>query len=258
MRMRLAGMMLVAVAAWAQQPVFEVASIRPNKSGELLMLFQPQEGGRFTAKNCSLALLMQYAYEIWTYQIADAPGWVRSDKYDVAAKAAEGDPQASEVRVMLRQLLEDRFQLKYHWETREAPVYFLAVSKAGKLKESAPGDCPPKNVDGPRAGSPNDAPCGGLRNSPGHTKGIKLTAGDLAASLSFLLGKTVVDKTGLTGKYDVELEWTPERVQMAGATENGPPGIFTAMQEQLGLKLESGKGPVKMMVVDRVERPGEN
>jgi uncharacterized protein (TIGR03435 family) len=97
-----------------------------------------------------------------------------------------------------------------------------------------------------------------LRNSPGHTKGIKLTAGDLAASLSFLLGKTVVDKTGLTGKYDVELEWTPERVQMAGATENGPPGIFTAMQEQLGLKLESGKGPVRMMVVDRVERPGEN
>ena len=250
------------MAAWAQQPAFEVASIRPNKSGELLMLFQPRQGGNFTAKNCTLALLIQYAYDVLQFQIEGVPGWVRSEKYDVAAKAAEGDPQVDQIRAMLRQLLEDRFQLKYHWETKEAPVYFLTVGKAGKLKESAPGDCPPplRSGEGPRAGSPDDAPCGSLRNSPGHTKGTKLTAEELAGSLSFLLRKQVVDKTGLTGKYDVELEWTPERIQMQqeGSAENGPPTIFTAIQQQLGLKLESGKAPMKMMVVDRVDRPAEN
>src|SRR5690242_8456129 len=177
------------------------------------MVFHPQDGGRFTARNCALALMMQYAYDVLQFQIVGAPGWVRSDKYDVAAKAAEGDPQVDQIRAMLRQLLEDRFQLKYHWETRESPVYFLTVSKPGKVKESEPGDCPPP-MSGPGPGSPDDAPCGGLRNSPGHTKGYKLTAADLAGSLSFLLGKSVLDKTGLTGKYDVELEWTPERVQM--------------------------------------------
>ncbi len=108
----------------------------------------------------------------------------------------------------------------------------------------------------------------GLRNSPGHTKGYKLTADDLAGSLSFFLGRPVRDKTALTGKYDIELQWMPESVQMqpAAPPEAGPtppvegtgPSLFTALQEQLGLKLKSGQGPVKMLVVDGVERPSEN
>jgi uncharacterized protein (TIGR03435 family) len=99
-----------------------------------------------------------------------------------------------------------------------------------------------------------------LKNSPGRTKGYKLTAGDLAGSLSFFVGRLVLDKTGLTGTYDVDLEWTPERVQMQSlaTSEESPPSIFTALQERLGLKLESAKGPVKTLVIDHVERPSEN
>src|SRR5260370_37988859 len=108
------------------------------------------------------------------FQLSGAPAWVRSDRYDIGAKA-EGDPQVSELRAMLQRLLENRFQLKHHWDTKEAAVYELVVSKAGKLREAEPGDCPPP-LSGPGlrpGGPPDDAPCGGLRNSPGRTKGYK-------------------------------------------------------------------------------------
>jgi uncharacterized protein (TIGR03435 family) len=244
----------------ALPPSFEVASVRANRSGERIMLFQPQRGGRFTATNCSLGLLIQYAYDVMQFQISGAPAWVKSDRYDIAAKA-EGDRQVREIRAMLQRLLEDRFQLKYHWDTKEAAVYYLVVSKAGKLREAEPGDCPPPlSAPSSRSAGPPDAPCGSLMNSPGHTKGYKLTAGDLAGSLSFFLGRLVLDKTALTGKYDIALQWTPEPVQTQSAAppEAGPPSIFTALQEQLGLKLESAKGPVKTLVIDHGARPSEN
>ena len=253
----------------ASSPSFEVASIKANHSGERIMLFQPGRGGRFTATNCSLRLLIQYAYGVMQFQISSAPDWVKSDRYDIAAKV-EGDPQVRELRAMLQRLLEDRFQLKHHLDTKEAVVYDLVVSKAGKLREAEPGDCPPP-LSAPSSrpgGPPDDAPCGSLRKSPGHTKGYKLTTGELAGSLSFLLGRLVLDKTALTGKYDIDLHWTPESVQMQSSAppEAGPPppveptgpSIFTAVQEQLGLKLKSAQGPVKTLVIDRVERPSEN
>jgi uncharacterized protein (TIGR03435 family) len=248
-------LILIGVAAQAQpQPPappqsFAVAAIKESHSGERTMLFDPRRGGAFTAANCSLGLLIQYAYDVMQFQISGAPGWVQSDRYDISAKA-EGDSQVSEIRGMLQRLLEDRFQLKYHWETKEAAAYHLVVSKAGKLRESGPGDCPPSA----------DGPCGTLRNSPGNTKGYKLTSGELAGSLSFFVGRPVLDKTGLTGKYDIELQWTPERVQLQSPapSEESSPSIFTALQEQLGLKLESAKGPMKTLVIDHVERPSEN
>jgi uncharacterized protein (TIGR03435 family) len=209
--------------------------------------------------NSSLRLLIQYAYDTTEFQISGAPDWVKSEHWDIAAKG-EGDPQVPEIRELLQRLLEDRFQLKYHWDTKDAAAYQLVVSKTVKLREAEPGDCPSiLSAPGPPAGI-SDAPCGGLRNTPGHTKGYKLTAGDLAGGLSFFLGRPVLDKTGLTGKYDIELQWTPESVQMqsAAATEAGPPSIFTALQEQLGLKLESARAPVKFLVIDHVERPPEN
>jgi uncharacterized protein (TIGR03435 family) len=183
------------------------------------------------------------------FQIIGAPHWVKSDRYDISAKA-DGDPQVREMPALVQRLLEDRLQLKYHWETRESAVYHLVVSKAGKLRDSEPGGCPPTA----------DAPCGALRNSPGNTKGYHLTAADLAGSLSLFLGRFVLDKTGLIGKYDISLQWTTERIQLqspAGAAESSP-SIFTALQEQLGLKLEASKGPVKTLVIDHVERPSEN
>jgi uncharacterized protein (TIGR03435 family) len=162
---------------------------------------------------------------------------------------------------MLRNLLEDRIQLKTHWETRKAAVYDLIVSKAGKLREAEGGECP-SILDAPSSrpdAPPNDAPCGGLMNVPGHTKGYKLTPSDLAEGLSFFLGRPVRDKTGLTGKYNIELEWTPDGALLQSPPpEAGPPSIFTALQQQLGLKLESAKGLVKTLVVDHVARASDN
>ena len=240
---------------------FEVASIRANHSGDgIRNRFHLGHGGSFTATNCSLRLLIRYAFQIFPFQIAGAPGWVPADGYDIAAKAA-GDPPIREFPPMLRSLLEDRFQLKAHWVTREAAVYDLIVSKAGKLRGAESGDCP-SILDEPSSrpdGPPDDAPCGSLMNVPGHTKGHKLTSADLAVGLSFFLGRLVRDKTGLTGKYDIELEWTPDgALRQSPPPDAGPPSIVTALQQQLGLKLESAKGPVEILVIDHIERPSEN
>lgn len=160
---------------------------------------------------------------------------------------------------MVQGLLEDRFQLKYHWETRRQRVYDLVVTKPGKLSASIlKGDCPPLLSNA--ALLPKDAICGGLANSPGHTKGYNLTTSNLAGSLSWLLSKPVSDKTNLTGRYDVELRWTPESIEMRtdGSTDQDAPGIFTALQEQLGLKLRPAIGPVRVFVIDHVEKASNN
>jgi len=204
-------------------------------------------------------MLIHYAFQVQPYQITRAPGWIKSEHYDVDAKPAETHP-TDDIPPMLQVLLEDRFQLKYHWETREQPGYDLVVVKPGKLRASViKGDCPPplSNSDG----LPKDAFCGGLPNSPGHTKGYNLTASDLAGSLSWLLSKPISDKTNLTGRYDVELRWTPESVEMRSnaSSEQDVPTIVTAIQEQLGLKLQPSKVPVRVLVIDHIEKkPSDN
>jgi uncharacterized protein (TIGR03435 family) len=140
-------------------------------------------------------------------------------------------------------------------------MYDLIVSKAGKLKEAQPGDCPnflDTSSSGP-GDPPDDAPCGELMNAPGHTKGYKVTPSSLAGGLSYFLGRLVRDQTGLRGKCDVELQWTPDRALLQSPPpEAGPPSIFTALQQQLGLKLKSARGPVKILVIDHIERPADN
>ena len=168
----------------------------------------------------------------------------------MAAKA-EGNPPIAEYPAILQHLFEARFQLRVHWETKEAGIYNLVVSKPGKLREADPGDCPPP-------GSTDESPCGSLPNSPGNTRGRKLTADELAGNLSFFVQKSVVNKTNLTGRYDIELHWTPDSVRMQTSDDPTGPSIFTALQEQLGLKLEASKGPVKMLVIDQVEKPSDN
>ena len=245
------------------QPIFEVASIRAHPSSDpLTNHFLLGRGGKFTASSCSLRLLIRWAYNVLPSQLTGAPGWVGSEGWDIAAEGG-GDAQVDEFRMMVQRLLEDRFRLRYHWETKEALVYDLVVSKAGKLQENTVrGDRPSILSAAPSAptGAFPGAPCGGLMNSPGHTQGNKLTAGELARDLSFLLDSPVLDNTGLTGKYDIELRWTPERILLRSSTppDAAPPWIFTAIQEQLGLKLESGKGPVRSLVIDQLERPSAN
>jgi uncharacterized protein (TIGR03435 family) len=252
---------LISIGATAQLPTepsrsqrssFEVASVRAHDSNDIKDTdnFQMYPGGRFTASNCSLWMLIHYAFQVQPYQITRAPSWIKSEHYDVDAKPAETHP-TDDVPPMLQVLLEDRFQLKYHWEAREQPGYDLVVMKPGKLRASiVKGDC--SNSDG----LPKDAACGFLPNSPGHTKGYNVTASDLAGGLSWLLSMPIADKTNLAGRYDVELRWTVESIEVRSnaSSEQDVPSIVTAIQEQLGLKLQPAKVPVRVLVIDHIEK----
>ncbi|SDE75016.1 TIGR03435 family protein [Terriglobus roseus] len=243
----------------AQRPSFDVASVRAHDPADRKNFnnFQAYPDGRFTSDNSSLWMLIHYAFQIQPYQFAGGPDWIKSVGYDLNAKPAEVHG-FDDIPIMLQGVLEDRFQLKYHWETREQPVYDLVLVKPGKLKDSVvKGDC----TFLPRPeGLPKDAACGDLQNHPGDTKGYKLTADELAASLSWLLSKSVINQTNLAGIYDVELRWTPESVAVRpeATSEQNAPDIFTAIQEQLGLRLQASKGPVRVFVIDHVEKPSDN
>jgi uncharacterized protein (TIGR03435 family) len=228
----------------------------------------------FRASNIVLKALIAQAYGIEDHQILGAPSWVGSARFDIEAKVSSSDTDAlhdlspDQRRVMLQPLLAERFQLKVHKEVRSLPLLALVVAKGGpKLQEAKPGDTYQdgiKGFDGQAGGA------GLMHMGPGRLTGQGLPISSLARILSQQLGNTVEDKTGLTGKYDFNLQWTPERnaspmspeqgQQGAGAatsTDSGP-SIFTAIQEQLGLKLESQKGPVEVLVIDHVETPSEN
>ena len=245
---------------------YEVASIKPNKySSHMLGLGFWIE--RFTATGVTLQGLIREAYEVEDNQISGAPPWLDSERYDIEAKADKSvadelqklsfDQRLVEYRRMLQALLGDRFQLTLHRETKELPVYALVIAKKGpKLQETHPGD--------------NDST--GMTFGRGLLKGEGVPIALLVRHLSQQrLGRPVLDKSGLTGKYDFTLQWTPEenRAPMFKGTRDGGqgpdsppdssgPSIFTAIQEQLGLRLESQKGPVEVLVIDHVERPSEN
>ncbi len=251
---------------------FEVASIKLNKSADRRIMILPPRGGRFTATNVTMQLLISLAYRIKDFQLSGAPAWLNSERYDIEAKA-EGNPTIETLGPLLQTLLEDRLQFKFHRESKELPVYALVVAKPGKLHQ-AEGDCGPMPTGPPPPPEPGKlptAPCGGFFVFPGHLSGQKVAIAQLLDSLSRFTGRMVLDKTNLTGKYDINLEYTPEQGQFQAPPGGAPPGLpplpqtdpngpslFTALQEQLGLKLESQKGPVEMLVIDHVERPSEN
>src|SRR5580704_7200535 len=271
-----AGLMLGACHAFGQpaapRPEFEVASIKLNKTGDRRIMITPARGGRFTATNIPMQFFITQAYSIKDFQLSGAPAWLMSERYDIEAKA-EGNPSMSEMLPMVQALLEDRLKLKVHRETKEQQVYALIVAKAGKLHE-AEGECPPRPSTPPPPPEPGKLPtgfCGGFFMFPGHLSGQKVGIAQLMDPLSRFTGRVVLDKTNLTGKYDIDLQYTPEGGQFTTPPGGGDPGLpplppidpngpslFTALQEQLGLKLESQKGPVEMIVIDHVERPSEN
>ena len=266
-------------------PAFEVASVKPNKSGDGRINIGFRPGGQFTATNTPLRLLIRNAYLIQDVQLVGGPDWVGSNRFDIIAKA-EGDVPlappgtAGPMQLMLRALLAERFKLAVHNETRELPIYALVVARSdGKLGEKvrpATVDCaaifaaararggqpPPPPNPGERM------PCGS-RIGPGVLNAGSFSLSQLSVTLSQIVNRTVVDRTGLTGNFDFDLLWTPDQLpQRAPGTPadqplrtngaeidpNGP-SIFTALQEQLGLKLESQRGPVEVLVIDRVEQP---
>jgi uncharacterized protein (TIGR03435 family) len=278
----LAGSLVPRWIAFAQQssrPSFEVASIKPNNGSSRLVHVQPSPGGRFNAENVSLRFLMQHAYDVKDFQIVGGPAWINSDRYDLSAKA-EGTPTGQQMMgPMLQTLLEDRFKLAIHRETHQLPIYALTVAKSGlKLRPAKEGSCtawspfsliaPSSPVRMPGENAPK--PCGFLGFG---VQGLELTLdmsgasmAELSASLAATreLHQTVLDNTGLAGVFDVHLKWTADS---PGATDSGDrvlpndaagPFLFSALQEQLGLKLESAKGPLEVLVIDHVEKPDAN
>jgi len=242
------------------RPQIEVASIRLNTSGGGLSGMR-RDSGRFTVSNTSLRTLIRNAYRVPDFTISGGPAWINTDAYDIEAKV-EGEVERDDI---LKGLLEDRFRLKVHRETKEGPVYVLTVAKGGpKL--------PPSNcvvVDPARIPAPPREVCrankggGGVSNRVLNIAGLRIdepnAAGVTVPGLTFyfssILERTIIDKTGLTGRFDIHLEFAGDS---NAPSDDAAPSIFTAVQEQLGLKLESGKGPVETLVIDNVERPSAN
>ena len=254
---------------------FEVAAIKPSAETGFRTGIQMQPGGGLRVNGATLKMLLTIAYDVREFQIVGGPSWISSDRYDILAKASgtgsetqTNDPrhmtdtQMKTVREQMQQrlqaLLAERCQLAIHRETKEQPVYALLVGKNGpKIQpvETKDGGAQPRMMMGR-----------GMVNG----QGVELQM--LATVLSNQLGRPVLDRTGLKGHFDIRLEWTPDPGQsitpLGGAPPPGVqappppdpngPSIFTAVQEQLGLRLESQKGPVEMIVIDRVEKPSEN
>jgi len=258
MRLALAWILITAtVAAVAQTASFEVASIKLNTSGLASSRTSSRDNG-FVATNTTVKFLIISAFNLKDFQLSGGPTWVASDRYDVNARVREG---AKYTREMLRTLLEERFKLVTHRESRDDAIYSLVVAHADgrlgpRLKPTATLDCTPGR--GANPGGPLTSPCS-FNSSIGDVTGKMSAVGQgleaLAALLgNFGLGRLVVDRTGLTGRYDFELQWSYDALR-PNADAAGEPGLFTALQEQLGLKLETARGPVEFVVIDSIERP---
>lgn len=235
------------------KPVFEVATIKPSKAGAPGKGFR-MNGRQFTTLNTSLNDLMTFAFGIHVRQIVGGPAWFESEKYDLLATPdVEGQPNHDQIRGMMQKLLADRFQLKFHRDKKELSVYTILVAKGGpKLTKSE-----------------SDSQLPGLFfRGLGNLPARNATMGEFAGLLqSAVLDKPVVDQTGLTGRFDFTLKWTPDEFQFSGLgikppaptdSADAPPDLFTAIQQQLGLKLESTKAPAEVFVIDHVEKPSEN
>jgi uncharacterized protein (TIGR03435 family) len=233
-------LLLTALSALAQSPAFEVASIKLNNSGSGRGT-ETTGPGRVTLVNTNISSLIQQAFGIKGFQISGAPGWVTSDQFDVTATTGTSkDLSDIELEPYFESLLAERFHLKYHRETKEMQVYALEVAKTGaKLTTHAGAGDTSTNIS----------------NGPAQTsmKSVNMPMKGFAGMLGRRLDRMVIDNTGLTGGYDLTLEWAPNP-----SPDSTEPSLFTALQEQLGLKLESTKAPVEIIVIDNIERPTEN
>jgi uncharacterized protein (TIGR03435 family) len=249
---------IAAVAGWVsaqpqKKPAFEVASVRPAVYGSNPRSIQYSAGGRFTASNVPLRALIEEAYAIRDFQVSGGPDWVNRDQFDIAAKA-EGDAGKAQVRAMLQNLLTERFKLIFRRESKEVNVYTLTVAKTGsKLKE----------VKLDEDNATRGMRFGGLGRIAGVMASMPqfvVMLSDIRLNGSAILDRPVLDRTGLTGVYDFRLEWSGEEQSADRTTSTNPagPSIFTAVQEQLGLKLESTKAPVEFFVIERAGKPTEN
>ena len=234
-------------------PVFEVATIKPSRPEAPGKAIQVR-GRQFSTLNTTLSDLITFAYGIHPKQIVGAPEWVESERYDLAAQPdGPGQPNDKQWKMMVQKLLADRFKLTFHRDKKELSVYAITVDKGGPKLTKSEAD-------------PNGLPglfFRGLGNLPARNA----TMADLAGTLqAVVLDRPVVDQTGINGRFDFVLEWTPDEFQFGGQARvpprpegvPAPPDLFTAFREQLGLKIESVKAPAEVFVIDKVEKPSAN
>ncbi len=258
----LLSLALVSPAAFAQPAeTFELAVIKLADPLNPATSFHFDPGGGVTIEGAALKMLVQFAYDLRDFQLTGARGWMTSERYNIVAKGApSGGPadyrrmndaqrkaMTALVRKRMQALLSERFQLTMHRETRELPIFALVVAKNGlKMQPNTSPD-----------GSPQ-----GMGMGDALYRGTRASLAEIANGLASLTGRPVRDETGLKGYYDFKLEWAPERAPSDPGGEKPAdtlgPSLFTALQEQLGLKLESKKGPVEILVIDRAEHPTEN
>ena len=241
--------MVCAIVGGQVTPAFDVATVKKSGSEVVSRRFTIQ-GRRFVTVHTSLADLIQYAYGLHPRQMAKGPKWLESDKFDVVGStSSDREPTEQEWMKMMANLLASRFRLRFHLEKREMAVYAIVVARDGpKLKSSD--------------GSPNGAGSVGFHGR-GQLVATNSKVEDLAWELqSAVVDRPVVDRTGLTSRFNFTLTWTPDEFQKSNLAGQAPtsdvPDLFTAIQQQLGLRLEATKSPVDVMVVDHLERPSEN
>jgi uncharacterized protein (TIGR03435 family) len=262
---------LAIIPGWAQvQSGFDVASIKlsdPASTGSEIGI---SPGGNFFAKGITVSALIENSYDVRNFQISGAPGWLSTEKYDIVTKndnagISEGDlPKMTtgerevfweRLLVKVQALLADRFQLKLHRETKDLPVYALVIAPTGsKLQVRTEG-----GTGGPSLSVRRD------ETGNSEVVGRRLPLSSLVRVLSRQVGRTVLDKTGLKDDYDFKMTYTPDlalQPEFAGADSlpagGGGPSLFTALREQLGLRLEAQKGPVEVLVIDNIQRPSGN
>ncbi len=228
----------------AQTPLaFEAASVKPAPADRgSAWYYRTPPGGRVSISNAPLNVLIQNIYRVRSFQVSGGPPWIATERWDIEATPGSNATPAitpEQRDEMFKSLLADRFHLVLHRETKELPVYDLVVAKGGSK-------LPPSG----------DEPGFGMSDT-GSVTFKKTTVSTFANVLSGVLGRKVIDKTGLQGNFNADLHWTPDERADAQPDDAGP-SIFTAIQEQLGLRLESSKGPVEVLVIDRAEKPSEN
>jgi bla regulator protein BlaR1 len=280
MKRMFAGLSLFVIAACttaaqtATEPTgFEVASIRPSDPAAGGMDIGIAPGGLFTARNVTLKALIQQAYDVRDFQVSGGPSWLDTQRYDIVAKGngvsvpeddmrkmtdAERQVFEQQFRLKVQALLTDRFQLKVHRVTREIPIYALSVARNGpKIQAVADSDITRSGLSMRRGDT-----------GQSEITGTRVPLASLVKALSNQVGRTVLDQTGLKGNYDFKLVFAPDLGQQAGpgvgavdrpsAVDREGPSIFTALQEQLGLRLDAQKGLVEAMVIDSAEKASEN
>lgn len=234
-------------------PAFEVATIKPSKPDAIGKGFRVN-GRMFTTINTSVSDLMTFAYGLHARQITGGPPWLETEKYDLEAKPeGQGQPNDRQWKGMVQKLLAERWKLAFHRDQKELAAYVIVVGKTGSKLTKSDGD-------------PNGLP-GLFFRGLGALSVRNGNMTDFASVMqSTALDRPVLDRTGLTGRFDFSLNWTPDETQFGGLGVRVPPpsdtatapDLFTAIQDQLGLKLESQKAPVDVLVVDHVEKPSDN